>query len=810
MLHFEELTAICGGNILHHSVENTITHLLTDSRKAHRFSESLFFAVSGERHDGHDYLQFLYKEGVKQFVVEKAVEIPDFKGNMIVVDNCIDALQKIAGHHRAQFDIPVVGITGSNGKTIVKEWLFAMLSPFINVVRSPKSYNSQLGVPLSLWEINSKHELGIFEAGISQPDEMQKLESIIKPSIGILTNIGTAHDEGFESRQEKLQEKLKLFSHCDSIIYCKDHQLKSLELVNKGFSWGSTDDCNFQVTSLISRDGTSLLDAAMDSQKYRLIIPFADQSSLENTLHCVAFMASQGYEEDRIQAGINRLQKVNMRLALKKGINQCYLIDDSYNNDLAGLQMAVDFLTNQKQRVKKTIILSDIPQSGLLPDALYKKAGEIIDQAHIDKFIGIGPKMEKHKAYFNDDASFYSSTEDFLKHHDNSQFSQEVVLIKGARAFTFENIVKRLEEQVHGTLLEINLDSLTANLNFYRSQLQRGTKLMVMVKAFAYGSGGLEVANLLQYHQVDYLGVAYTDEGVALRKGGIRLPVMVMNPSVDTFEKLTLFDLEPEIYSFRILEQYIQYLKGSKAGVHIKLDTGMRRLGFALDEMGKLKEVLDKHPNIEVRSIFSHLAGADESTHNEYSIQQATTFDTMSNKLTTDLTQKPIRHLLNSAGILRFPEYHLDMVRLGIGLYGLEANNKQQDQLQTISTLKTIISQIKEIKKGETIGYGRKGHATEDMTIATIAIGYADGFSRAFSNGVGKVCVKGSHVPVVGNVCMDMTMIDVTGLEVMEGDEVEIFGRNISISELAQNINTIPYEILTNVSQRVKRVFYTE
>lgn len=810
MLYFQDLPDIIGGTILKHTVDSPISHLLTDSRKAHRYSESLFFAISGERHDGHAYLKALYNKGVRQFIVEKVMNLSDFEGNMLLVDNSLDALQKIATNHRRQFDLPILAITGSNGKTIVKEWLFSMLSPLMDIVRSPKSYNSQLGVPLSVWEIGPKHELGIFEAGISKPTEMEKLERIIQPDLGILTNIGTAHDEGFESKQQKLQEKLKLFKNSDKIIYCKDQGLKSLELMNKGFSWGSTDDCDLHITSLISRDGASLIDAKLDDQSYRLLIPFADQSSLENVLQCIAFMAYRGYDEVTIQAGLNRLQKVNMRLELKRGINHCYIIDDSYNNDLAGLQIAVDFLSTQKQHSKKTIILSDIPQSGLLSEALYQKAAEIIAAAKVDKFFGIGSKIVKQKDRFPANSEFFTTTEDFLGQYDFNQFSQEVILIKGARVFEFERIAKRLEEQVHGTLLEINLDALTANLNFYRSRLDKNAKLMVMVKAFAYGSGGLEVANLLQYHQVDYLGVAYTDEGVTLRKGGIRLPIMVMNPSVDTFEKLTLFHLEPEIYSFRVLEQYIQYLKGSRSGIHIKLDTGMRRLGFVEEEIDELRDMLNQHTNLEVKSIFSHLAGADEASHHDYSIQQAELFNKMSVRLTEGTNHKPLRHLLNSPGILRFPEYHFDMVRLGIGLYGLEANNTDQQQLQTISRLKTIISQIKTIKAGQTVGYGRKGKADADMIIATIAIGYADGFSRAFSGGVGSVWIKGSKASVIGNVCMDMTMVDVTGLDVAEGDEVEVFGDHISIRELAESINTIPYEILTNVSQRVKRIFYTE
>ncbi|ELR72837.1 Alanine racemase [Fulvivirga imtechensis AK7] len=810
MVHFKDLPGITGGEILSLNENSEIKYLITDSRKSFFAAGGVFFAIKGERHDGHQYILSLYDQGVRQFVVEQDISLEKFKdANFMKVPSSLAALQALARFHRGQFGLIVVGITGSNGKTIIKEWLSQLIAPFKRTIKNPHSYNSQIGVPLSVWHIESRHEVGIFEAGISRPGEMERLEAIIKPSIGIFSNIGSAHDSGFSSITEKVKEKALLFKNTPIVIYCKDYLEIDRVLYEKGFTWGHHPGSNIRIENLQIRELDTNVLLKYEGKTLKYTLPFVDQASIENSLHCIAFMVYLGYDVDRIQEGLNQLLQVRMRLELKRAINNCYLVDDAYNNDLGGLQVALEFLSHQKQQVGRSIILSDILQSGLPEEALYQNVSDLLTAADIQKLIAIGPSLSRYKHLFHMEARFYETTEEFLKKHDLNSFHREIILVKGARIFAFEHIVNALEEKIHGTQLEINLDALTSNLNFYRSKLKPDTRLMVMVKAFAYGSGSLEVANLLQFHRVDYLGVAYADEGVILRTNGIHLPIMVMNPSEDSFDKLLQYKLEPEVYNFNILNKLIRFLNGRAVAVHIKLDTGMHRLGFEEGDIEQLVDILQQNKNIDVRSIFSHLAGSDEATHNEFSERQAQKFDAMSTQVINGAAIDPLRHLLNSPGIIRFPAYHYDMVRLGIGLYGLEATNQQQDQLQSISRLKTIISQVKEVKKGETIGYGRRGVAENDMKLATIAIGYADGFSRAFSNGVGEVWLKGRRAPVIGNICMDMTMIDITGIDAREGDEVEIFGEHLTIMEVARKINTIPYEILTNVSQRVKRVYFT-
>lgn len=810
MIYFKTLTEITEGDVISSEYAGEIKHMITDSRKSFFAAGGIFFAIHGERHDGHAYIQSLYDKGVRQFVVEKEVDPAKLKGsNILKVTNGLDALQALARFHREQFDAEIIGITGSNGKTIIKEWLFQLIVPFKRTVKNPHSYNSQIGVPLSVWLLDKQHETGIFEAGISQPGEMEKLEAIIQPTVGIFTNIGSAHDSGFTSYKHKIQEKALLFKNTRQVIYCKDHEAVDQHLASKGFTWGHHPESNIRITEMITHDRETIVNIRYRGE-YSIRIPFVDKASVENSLHCIAYMLLKGYDVMIIQEGILKLRTVRMRLELKKAVHNSYIIDDAYNNDLAGLQIALDFLSHQKQHDSKSVIISDILQSGIADEELYTQVKDLLKASGVRKIVGIGPALEKHKSLFEIESHFYKTTDDFLHHHNLAAFKEEIILVKGARHFAFEKIIRALEEKIHGTQLEINLDALTNNLNFYRSKMQPETKLMVMVKAFAYGSGSLEVANLLQFHRVDYLGVAYADEGVFLRKNGIYLPVMVMNPTEDSFEKLNQFHLEPEVYNFNIFRQLISFLGPRSMKVHIKLDTGMHRLGFEEEDIDQLIALLKQHKNIEVKSIFSHLAGADEAVHSDFSLTQAAKFKKLSDRIIQDMPHKPLRHLVNSPGIVRFPQLHFDMVRLGIGLYGLEANNQEQHRLKPISRLKTIISQIKQVKKGETVGYGRKGVAEDDMQIATIAIGYADGFSRAFSNGVGEVWLHGKRAPVIGNVCMDMTMIDITGIDAAEGDEVEVFGEHLTIMEAAERIKTIPYEILTNVSQRVKRVYYME
>ncbi len=807
---FSDLEKITNGNTLQLFQDQELTTLLTDSRKATLSKGAIFFAFNGLHHDGHQYIPKLYAQGIRQFIIERPLgHTPDIKeANVLLVSSTLAALQQMVAKHRADITVPVIGITGSNGKTIIKEWLYQLLSPDFKIAKNPASYNSQLGVPLSVWQIQPHHTLGIFEAGISTRSEMENLEKVLKPTIGIFTNLGSAHDEGFQNRDEKIKEKLKLFKDTELVIYCKDHKVTDeamQQLGIRGLTWGVSDHASIKIV----KEKTGYL-VVTDQQKFLLSIPFTDQASVENCFHCVSLLIHFGFKPKQIQSRINALQAVPMRLELKEGINRCQIIDDTYNNDLAGLQVSLDFLANQNQKNKKRLILSDIHESGLSDAALVKKISSLIFSGPVNQFIGIGPVLFSFQNDFPPGTLFYRSTEEFLGNFNTNMLDNEMILIKGARVFTFEKIVKHLQRKAHGTIMEIDLGALVHNLNYFKACLNPATKIMAMVKAFAYGSGSNEIANVLQYHKTDYLGVAYADEGVELRKNNITLPVMVMNPSEESFDALLKYQLEPEVYNFKILHSFLGFLNEKSCKIHIKIDTGMHRLGFENYQIDELIALLVKYPNLTVASIFSHLAGADEAQHDTFSKEQGYRFKNMADKISDSLKYRPLYHILNSPGIMRLPEFQFDMVRLGIGLYGIDPSADHKDWLKPVATLKTIISQIKNINKGESVGYGRKGKAMEPITIATIAIGYADGFSRAFSGGVGKVIVNGKPAPVIGNVCMDMTMIDITGIIAREGDDVIVFGKELPIQNLAESIHTIPYEILTNTSERVKRVFVAE
>jgi alanine racemase len=814
MIRFSDIGKIVRGEVLQQFRDREIANLFTDSRKTILSDTALFFSIAGERHDGHHFIKDLYEAGIRQFIVEKEIDLPLYpEANFIKVASSIKALQAISADHRNRFSIPVIGITGSNGKTIIKEWLSQLLSREYVIVKNPGSYNSQIGVPLSVWQMQPHHQLGIFEAGISQPKEMESLQKIIQPTIGIFTNVGSAHDEGFDNEQEKIDEKLKLFSNSKVLIFCSDHLALTALLSQKKKSdqqhitWGSTSAANVPVRFT----GKHSVEVTYNNQAFHFAIPFADDASRENILHCIVTLLYLKISEQIIQEGINLIKAVPMRLELKQGINQCQLIDDTYNNDLEGLQISLNFLSSIQKR-KKTLILSDVFQSGMDEITLVQKINHILQASEVNSFIGIGNTLYRYQQHVTAPipTRFYSSTQEFIDHIDWDQFQNEVILVKGARVFQFEKIVQRLQRKIHGTVMEINLDALVHNLNFFKARLNQGVKLMVMVKAFAYGSGSEEIAGLLQYHNTDYLGVAYTDEGVELRKNRISLPIMVMNPEEANFETLLSYNLEPEIYGLRLLRALSGFLEGRSCRIHLKIDTGMHRLGFEQGDLPEAIKILKANTNIQVASIFSHLAGSDDSSHDDFSQSQTHQFLAASNEIKQQLEINPLLHLLNSPGILRFPDFQFDMVRLGIGLYGVNPTEEKISQLRPAATLKTIISQIKIIKAGESIGYGRRGMAEKEMKIATIAIGYADGFNRSFSRGKGEVLIHGKKAPVVGNVCMDMTMIDITSVEAKEGDEVIIFGDALPIHEVAARINTIPYEILTNTSERVKRVFYAE
>ncbi len=810
MISFSSLASICKGNVLQQYKDREVRDLLIDSRKGLLSEQVLFFAIAGDRHDGHTYISELYSAGIRQFVVEQAVSVSMFtEANFIQVHSSRSALQAIATFHRNKFSIPVVGITGSNGKTIIKEWLYQLLSPDFKIVKNPGSYNSQVGVPLSVWQLQPHHQLAIFEAGISHPNEMINLAEIVQPTIGIFTNLGSAHDEGFKDQQEKANEKLKLFTRVERLVYCSDNSALHTEISKTKIptiSWGFSSVADYRVT----QQGNKVL--LLGREQIEFALPFADKASVENALHCIVLMLHLNYSSRQIQDRVQLLRAVPMRLELKQGINNCQIIDDSYNNDLGGLQISLDFL-GSLQKKRKTLILSDVLQSGLDDQTLALQIAETISKSGIQRLIAVGPILFKQQSLLKSDSVqtlFYETIENTLDKLPWEEFSREIILVKGARAFQFERIVNKLQRKIHGTRMEIDLNKMVHNLNFFKSKVDAGVKIMAMVKALAYGSGSEEVANLLQYHRVDYLGVAYADEGIELRKNQITLPIMVMNPTEESYSALSANNLEPVVYSLGELHSLIEFLQGRPCSIHLEIETGMHRLGLEVENLDEVIQTLKENRNVTVASIFSHLAGADEQKHDDYSVVQWKLYITAYTKISSELSIKPIRHILNSPGILRLPDYQMDMVRLGIGLYGVNPTAHEFEQLRPVATLKTVISQIKKIKTGESVGYGRWGKADREITTATIAIGYADGFSRSFSRGVGFVLVNGKRAPVFGNVCMDMTMIDITGIEAHVGDEVIIFGEALPIHEVAAFIKTIPYEILTNTSERVKRVFFAE
>ncbi|HEY4060460.1 MAG TPA: bifunctional UDP-N-acetylmuramoyl-tripeptide:D-alanyl-D-alanine ligase/alanine racemase [Puia sp.] len=832
------IAAIVGGRLVRGHGDDPVEHLLLDSRRLIFPATSLFFALKGPRRDGRIFIEELYRRGVRNFVVQgesPAGEDTEGEGvagfmadaNIILVEDTLAALQALAAWHRRQFTLPVVGITGSNGKTIVKEWLNQLLEDGYHIVRSPKSYNSQTGVPLSVWQLQAVHELAIFEAGISRRGEMRKLEAIIQPTIGIFTNIGEAHSEGFDSRMEKAREKLALFERAEVLIYCGD-QPETVRAVHEWrpgadrpvlMGWGRGADVAVKIHSMEKLEGWTTIGGHYSGQDLSFSLPFTDDPSIENALHCVCVLLLFGLKAEAIQDRLVKLAPIAMRLELKSGINHCSIINDSYSADLSSLSIALDFLSQQQQHVRRTVILSDILESGRAEEDLYTEVARVLGQKKVDRLVGIGARIGAYAAvftgggWFRGQASFYPTVEDFKKDWHQLHFRDETILIKGARVFEFEEIDRLLSEQIHQTVLEVNLNAMASNLRQYRQLLQPATRVMAMVKAYAYGSGSFEIANLLQFHGVDYLGVAYADEGVVLRKAGIRVPVMVMNTENSSFDLLVEYNLEPVIYSFSLFRSFDRWLK--KEGilsfpVHIELETGMNRLGFPLSDLEALAAALG-NAAFKVQSVFSHLAASEEAQQDDFSRRQGASYLAAADRLQEVLPYPFLRHIANSAAILRHPTLQLDMVRLGIGLYGIDSADSHRMDLQEVSTLKTTIAQIKHLKEGDTIGYSRKGVATPGMVIATVRIGYADGYPRRLGNGMGKMWVRGRLAPVVGAISMDMTMIDITGIpDIKEGDEVVVFGNELSVNQLAHWAQTIPYEILTGVSQRVKRVYFEE
>jgi alanine racemase len=813
MLSLKNIAKILQASWVGNQPNTLIENISIDSRSLQNGPSTLFFAIVGPNNDAHTYVAELVAKGVRNFVVTHAVEGFEDKANFLIVKDTLDSLQLFAAYHRSLFDFPVIGITGSNGKTIVKEWLNFLLSPDYNIIRSPKSYNSQVGVPLSVIAINEQHNLGIFEAGISTVNEMEKLEKIIRPTIGILTNIGSAHDEGFSNIGEKIKQKVQLFQQAKVLVYNKNKTVEAFlnPKVNR-FSWSFKDETANVFISKKSILDKTVLKIRQGTDSFEIKIPFQDDASVENAIQCMMVLLHLGYDRQTIENRMELLFPVEMRLKVKNGINNTTLIDDSYSSDFQSLKIALDFLESQKQYKKKTLILSDIFQSGLSDDELYSNVSQLVISNKIARVIGIGETISKFKSKFLNAVTF-PKTDDFLDHVDALGFGSETILIKGARTFNFEKIVSVLEEKTHETVLEINLNAISHNLNFFKSKLKKKTKMMVMVKAFGYGNGGFEIAKLLEHHKVDYLGVAFADEGISLKNDGIQLPIMVLNPETTSFASIIQHHLEPEIYSLKGLRAFLKIAEQKKLKnfpIHIKIDTGMHRLGFEEEQMDELISILRQNKSVMVKSILSHMATSDDLLHHEFALSQIDLFEILSAKMMSELQIKPIRHILNTSGISNFPRAQYDMVRLGIGLYGISNDPDEQPQLENVGTLKSIISQIRTIESGESVGYGRRFIAQKTTKIATIPIGYADGISRHWGNGIGYVTINQQKAPIVGSVCMDMLMVDVSGIPCKEGDQVVIFGESPTVIEIAEKLQTIPYEILTGISQRVKRVFYRE
>ena len=798
----EKVTTLIGAHRYGDAPSN-VGFLLTDSRSLCFPEETLFFALKSERNDGHRYIDDLYRRGVRNFVVEKvpesyALKYPD--GNFLKVLHPLEALQRLAERHRDEIRIPVVGITGSNGKTIVKEWLYQILSGVndqsshhtqqLAVVRSPRSYNSQIGVPLSVWLLQENTQVGIFEAGISKPDEMNALRDIIQPTIGVITNIGTAHQENFDSVDTKCQEKLKLFHDAEVVFYPANDPV-------------------------ITRHIGELKSKTIAYQPWEGELPFIDRASKENAGACAAVAKYLGLNDELISERLKHLEPVAMRLEVKEGQRGCTLINDSYNSDINSLDIALDFMNRRPEQKgrKRTLILSDIYQSGMTPETLYREVSVLCEKRGVEKFIGIGPQIKSEANQINIfEKYFFESCEEFIDSIVFNNLRNEVVLIKGARPFGFDHLTELLEQKVHETILEVNLNALVDNLNFYRSFMKPETKIVCMVKADAYGAGAVEVAKTLQDHRVDYLAVAVADEGVTLRKAGITQNIMIMNPEMTSFKTMFEYELEPEVYSFRLLDALIKAAR--KEGitgypVHIKLDTGMHRLGFNTSlDVEKLIDILHHQQAVVPRSVFSHFVGSDSANFDEFSALQFERFDMASKRLQAAFPHKILRHMDNSAGIEHFPERQLDMCRLGIGLYGVDSIDNRI--LNTVSTLKTTILQLRHVPKEETVGYSRKGVLTRDSVIAAIPIGYADGLNRHLGRGRCYCLVNGKKAPYVGNICMDVAMIDVTDIDCKEGDIVEIFGNHLPVTVLSDCLDTIPYEVLTGISNRVKRVYFQD
>ena len=819
----EKVTTLIGAR-RYGDAEGNIRWILTDSRSVCFPEETLFFAIRSERNDGHRYIADLYRRGVRNFVVE---QVPEERlsayadANFLKVPHAVEALQRLAERHRDEFDIPIVGITGSNGKTVVKEWLYQLLSPSIVVTRSPRSYNSQIGVPLSVWLLDERTEVGVFEAGISKKGEMQALRDIMQPTIGVLTNLGAAHQENFSSMEEKCMEKLKLFHDTQAVIYPFDDETIRNCVAGAGYkgeriAWSMTDKtARMYVSSVEKSDLSTTVGYVYDGVEGAYTLPFIDEASIANSVTCAAVALCLGLSAEQIAGRMAALEPVAMRLEVKQGRHGCTLINDSYNSDINSLDIALDFMSRRPDHAgrKRTLVLSDIYQSGRNGEALYREVSDLARTRGVGKLVGIGPEISANAGVIDiPEKYFFADCNEFIASRVFASLHDEVILLKGARRFSFDRLTELLEQKVHETILEVNLSAVVKNLNHFRSYMKPTTKIVCMVKADAYGAGAVEVAKTLQDHRVDYLAVAVADEGVTLRKNGITSNIMIMNPEMTAFKTMFDYDLEPEVYSFRLLDALVK--AAGREGitgypVHIKLDTGMHRLGFnPLTDMDELISRLKQQNAVIPRSVFSHFVGSDSDDFDNFSARQFALFKEGSDRLQSAFSHKILRHMDNSAGIEHFPERQLDMCRLGLGLYGIDS--RDNSVINNVCTLKTTILQIHPVPKDETVGYSRKGILTRDSLIGAIPIGYADGLNRHLGCGRCYCLVNGKKAPYVGNICMDVAMIDVTDIDCKEGDTVEIFGDDLPVTVLSDVMETIPYEVLTSISNRVKRVYFQD
>lgn len=820
-LHANDIARYTGAKLSGHPADGSIVHLLIDSRKLLFPDTSLFFAIRTESGDGHRYIDDLYQQGVRHFVVDHFPDAADKpEATFYVVDDVVKALQDLVAAHRSKYHIPVIGITGSNGKTIVKEWLYHLLQPFFNIVRSPRSFNSQLGVPLSVWPMEAEHQLGIFEAGISRKDEMQYLQQVIRPTMGIMTNLGDAHNEGFFSKDEKLKEKCHLFEGCETVVYCRDHamidqhmkQLEDAGRIGKLYTWGRDPRSHIRLLD-VSRFGEhSRLTLSAAGRNIEVVIPYQDLAAIENAMHCFTAAHALG-AGDAIIPLMEDLPPLQMRLEVKEGHQGCTLINDSYNADLNGLVTALDFMALQPVTMPRTAVLSDLTGIVGSGDEQYRQVAQWLALKGVKKLFAVGPVFGLHLQLFQQvgiEVRHYHETSSLLKDPSFLSVRNELVLIKGARKFGFEQVSRIMESKGHQTRLEVDLSAIAHNLKQYKDRQEQGTRIMAMVKAFSYGAGSFEVANLLQYYHIDQIAVAYVDEGVELRKAGIHSPIMVMNTEVRGFQSLVDHHLEPVVYSLEIIDSLHAYLMREGISffpVHLKLDTGMHRLGLNHADINRFLERYATSRAFKIRSVFTHLVAAEDPDSDDFTRQQLDDFEQCCGRIQEELGYHFIRHAANTAAIARHPRAAYEMVRLGIGLYGIDTGRSGLP-LQEAVSLKTTIAQIRRVSSGDTVGYGRKAVLQRDSVIATIRIGYADGFPRSLGQGRGRVWIAGDSYPVVGNVCMDMTMIDITdGEGITTGDEVLIFGPDYSIVEVAKAAGTIPYEIMTGISQRVPRVY---